>query len=94
VDTEEAQRLSAPYFLWDRRLSAEEFRTILNDPDHPKRLPLLALLMREARPSEVWTYVSPSTVWASWSELVPLLGRRRAMWTWVFESWRARGYLG
>ena len=89
-----AEARESPYFLWDRDLSTEELRAILDDPAHPKRLQLLALLLREARPTDVWNYVSPTTVWALWPKLEPRLGRRRALWTWVFESWRELGFLG
>ena len=82
-----------PYFLWDRDVSVEEFRAILSDPDNPGYVPMLALLLREARPRDVWAFVSPHDVTAAWDDVVTRLGRRREFWTWVFESWRARGYV-
>ncbi len=82
-----------PYFLWDRDVSEEELRAILSDPDHPSYGTMLALLLREARPRDVWAFVSPHDVTAAWDDVVTRLGRRREFWTWVFESWRARGYV-
>lgn len=82
-----------PYIFWDRDVTVGELRTILRDPDHPERPAMLAHLLREARPDEVWAFVSPADVAAAWSEVAPRLGRRRAFWEWLLAAWRELGFL-
>ena len=84
---------SVPYFCWDRNVTVAELRAILADSSHPERIPLMRVLLREARPDEVWAFVSPQTIVADWEILSPGLGRRRAFWQWLLERWRALGYL-
>ena len=82
-----------PGWLWDRDLSVDEVRGILGDRQEPRRLELLAALLREARPDEVWRWVTPHEVAADLDSLAPRLGRQRDFWVWLFDGWRARGYL-
>ncbi len=82
-----------PYFLWDRAIGEETFRQILRQPGNPQRIPLLRQLLREARPSDVWHFVTPEAVAAEWDSIAPGLGRSRAFWQWLLDQWRARGYL-
>ena len=82
-----------PYFLWDRNVTVGELRAALADPRNPQRVHLLRALLREARPDEVWAFVSPQTVSSEWDQLVPGLGRRRAFWQWLLDKWRERGYI-
>lgn len=84
---------SRPYFLWDRNLTDDEFREIVRRPDHPEHVSLLALLLREARPDEVWAYVTPAQVAAEWERVAPRLGRHRPFWAWLLDTWRGLGFL-
>jgi len=74
-----------PYFFWDRRITAAELRDAIASADHPEHLDLLAHVMREARPDEVWRFVTPAQVASEWSSLAPRLGRRREFWAWTIE---------
>ena len=51
-----------PYFLWDEDMSIAEFRERLHSAPRNERLRLLARLLREARDSDVWRFVSPSLI--------------------------------
>lgn len=82
-----------PYFLWDRNLSLPELRGILASPSDTRRIEMLAHVLREARPDEVWTLVAPRDVAAAWDDIAPRLGRRRAFWVWLLDGWRDRGLL-
>ena len=42
--------------FWDRRLTVAELREAMASTDHPEHLDLLAHLLREARPDQVWQY--------------------------------------
>lgn len=85
--------LERPYFMWDRAVTDEMLRAAIADPDHPHHVDYMRVLLREALPGEVWTYVTPETVVAEWDSIRPGLGRRRAFWEWLLNAWRERGYL-
>ncbi len=80
-------------FAWDRRLDAAELRRILADPAHPEYLDMAALLLREARPGNVWQFLTPATVAGLLAVLGPRLGRQRAFWTWLIQEWQDHGRL-
>lgn len=82
-----------PYFFWDRRITVAELRDAIAATDHPEHFDLLAHLLREARPDEVWQYVTPQQVAVEWPRLASRLGRRRDFWAWVIQSWRQLGFL-
>jgi len=82
-----------PYFLWDRAITVAQLRATLNTPGAHDREALIAHVLREARPDEVWAFVSPGDVAAEWARLAPRLGRRRAFWAWLLEEWRTLGLL-
>jgi hypothetical protein len=82
-----------PYFLWDCELTLEQFRARLTDPDPEVRAYLIAKLMRQAKPDDVFTFVSLSEVRAHWSRVEPQLGDTRAFWTWLLELWKEPGFV-
>lgn len=81
-----------PYFLFERDMDEETFRQILADPNNPARIALLRELLREARPADVWMFVTPQLVASEWDSVAPGLGRTRPFWLWLLERWRARGF--
>jgi len=91
--TDFGQHDAIPYFLWDRNVTVGRLREALLDRDDPQRIPLLRVLLREARPDEVWKFVRPQTVARDWADISPGLGRRRAFWEWLLGAWRAHGFL-
>lgn len=80
-------------FAWDRRLGDDELRRILADPSDAERLPLAALLLREAPPRQVWSYLTLEQVAELLPQLGHRLGRRREFWVWFIQRWRAHGTL-
>jgi hypothetical protein len=83
-----------PYFLWDEPLTVAEFRLRLHTASLPEQNRLLAKLLREARDTDVWLFVSPTEVWRRWPALAPQLGRRRGFWEFLFGHWQREGLLG
>jgi len=85
---------SIPYFLWDEPMTVAEFRERLQTASTPEQTRLLAKLLREARDTDVWIFISPAEVWRRWPEIAPHLGRRRDFWECLLGHWRKEGMLG
>jgi hypothetical protein len=58
-------------------MSVEEFRRRLASASPPEQARLLGKLLREARDTDVWIFVTPEYVWSKWKVIEPHLGRRR-----------------
>lgn len=86
----EAQR---PYFFWDEDTSIAELRAALTGGDENERLRVLGKMLREARDTDVWQFVTPREVAAALPALGRQLGRRRAFWEFLIGRWRALGVL-
>jgi len=84
---------AVPYFFWDRKVTVGELRSALANSSDPRRIPLLRVLLREARPDDVWCFISPVVVAEEWESLSPGLGRRRQFWAWLLRAWRDNGFL-
>lgn len=83
--------LGRPYFLWDCDLTLDEFETRLRDSDPEVRAYLVAKLMRQAKPDDVFLFVRPREIRELWPRLLPYLGRTREFWSWLFDTWEAQG---
>lgn len=77
-----------PYFLWDEELTIDEFRARLHDPDPEVRAYYVGKLMRQAKPDDVFTFVSLSEIYDLLPRVERYLGRTRAFWGWLLERWR------
>jgi hypothetical protein len=82
-----------PYFLWDCEMTLDEFRRQLEDSDPDVRAYLIGKLMRQAKPDDVFTFVSPRQIREHWPLLERYLGKTREFWTWLFEAWEAQGHV-
>jgi len=80
-----------PYFLWDCDLTLDQFRNGLNNPDPDVRAYLVGKLMRQAKPDDVFLFVRPREIRELWPRLTRYLGRTRAFWSWLFETWEGQG---
>ncbi|MFL6264202.1 MAG: hypothetical protein ACJ76Y_31335 [Thermoanaerobaculia bacterium] len=76
-----------PYFM--RNLTLEQFLKRLNDPED--RSYLIAQLMREARPDDVFSFLSPRDLLETWPQVEELLGRQRVFWDWLLRIWEDQG---
>lgn len=85
--------MGRPYFLWDLDWTEDRFRRELVDADDDVRVELVAKLMRQAKPDDVFEYVELSEVLRLWERLVPRLGLQRAFWVWLVERWREAGHV-
>ena len=66
-------------------MTVRQFRLRLDTASMPEQNRLLAKLLREARDTDVWLFISPAEAWRRWPALAPQLGRRRGFWE--FSVW-------
>jgi hypothetical protein len=76
-----------PYFLWDCDLTAAQFKERLQDPNPDVRAYFAAKLMRQAKPDDVFQFVTLATVRELWPRLSRFLGHSRPFWTWILDAW-------
>lgn len=72
-----------PYFLWWTTATVGDLRARLSDPDPEVRAYWTGALLREANTRDVWLFVTPAAIRASWDHLQRHLGRSRAMWAYL-----------
>ena len=80
-----------PYFLWDTEMTLEEFRAGLKDPE--VRAYLAGKLMRQAKPDDVFTFISTREIRQLWPLLERYLGKTREFWAWLFKAWESLRYV-
>jgi hypothetical protein len=76
-----------PYFLWDSELSLDAFKAKLLDEDEEVRAYYLGKLMRQAKPDDVFSFVTPRQIATSWSAVERYLGDTREFWRWLMGRW-------
>ena len=80
-----------PYFLWDTEMSLDEFRKALHHDDPAVRGYFLGKLMRQAKPDDVFVFVSVPEIREMWPSVQKHLGRHEAFWSWLLATWEGRG---
>lgn len=79
-----------PYFLWDCDLALDEFRANLVHPEREVRAYWIGKLMRQAKPDDVFQFVTRKTIEEHWDALERYLGWSREFWAWILAQWRER----
>lgn len=82
-----------PYFLWDVQITEAGLRERLRHPDPYIRAQWQGRVMREARPDEVWAYLTLDEILRDWNYLQRHLGRKRPFWEFLLRGWREDGLL-
>lgn len=76
-----------PYFLWDCEMTLAEFERGLREEGLEGRAYLVGKLMRQARPDDVFEFVSVERIVELWPHLRRYLGREEAFWRWLLGRW-------
>lgn len=76
-----------PYLLWDVDMTLERFEELLRTGDRETRAYLVGKLMRQAKPDDVFSFVTVGEIRDLWDDLVRYLGRSRPMWQWLLDVW-------
>lgn len=82
-----------PYFFWDEDLTVAELRAVLRGPSGFVRDRALGKMLREARDTDVWKFVTPEEVAEALPRIERRLGRRAAFWRFLIEGWKEDGLL-
>jgi hypothetical protein len=93
ISSDLADEDKRPCFLWDEDVSLREFKERLRGPDPEDRLHMLAKLMREAKDTDVWMFVTPQEAADALPLLTRKLGRRQGFWDFLIEGWRRHGVI-
>jgi hypothetical protein len=80
-----------PYFCWDRSWTVQQIRAALRSAQGSERTRLVSWILREAAVADVWQFLNPREVWGQLDALEPQLGRRRAFWRYIFNTWHELG---
>jgi hypothetical protein len=46
--------------------------------------------MRQAKPDDVFSFVTEAEIRDLWSDVQPFLGRTKPFWEWLFAVWERR----
>ena len=76
-----------PYFLWDSDMTLSEFERRLREENPEGRAYLVGKLMRQAKPDDVFTFVTVDDIVELWPRLERYLGRQRPFWRWLLGFW-------
>lgn len=76
-----------PYFAWDEDLTLAAFAALLRDRDPEVRAYYLGKLMRQAKPDDVFTFVTLDELVAAMPSVERYLGKTRDFWRWLVERW-------
>lgn len=82
-------REGRPYFLWDVDMDLEAFRKALRGPDPKVRAYFAGKLMRQAKPDDVFQFLSLEEIGELWPQIKGYLGHTRPFWTWLLTEWKA-----
>ena len=80
-----------PYFLWDCDMTLPEFIEGLKNPSIDVRAYLAAKLMRQAKPDDVFTFVTLEQIAKLWPDLKRYLGKKLEFWDWLLSMWEKQG---
>ncbi len=78
-----------PYFLWDVEIDLARFRALIVDVDVSVRAHMIAKLMRQAKPDDVFEFVTVADIVRDWPVIRPQLGKREEFWSWLLHRWGA-----
>ena len=76
-----------PYFLWDTDMTLERFEELLRSGEPAVRVHLVAKLMRQAKPDDVFLFIGLEDIGELWAKIQPKLGRTREFWSWWMKRW-------
>ncbi len=84
---------SIPYFLWDDPMTVAQLRHRLSSASRTERVRLIGKILRQARDTDVWSFVDLADLLDDWSDISRHLGQRLTFWEYLISGWRKDGLL-
>ena len=81
-------REGRPYFLWDMNLTLDQFEETMESGGREARAYLLGKLMRQAKPDDVFSFVTLDEIRRQFPDVRRYLGRSLAFWEWLLGIWK------
>jgi hypothetical protein len=75
-------------------MTLDELRARLVDHDPEVRAYFLGKVLRQAKPDDVFTFVSAQRIADDWQRVDKYLGKARPFWAWLLGEWHRLGYVG
>jgi len=72
-------------------MTLSEFKEQLKSTDVQVRAYLAGKLMRQAKPDDVFTFLSLKEIAELWPNLKRYLGKKLAFWDWLLSMWEKQG---
>ncbi len=83
-----------PYFMWDYQYTVGEIKKMLAEGDENQRLWLMAKIMRDARYSDVWKFISLQDFLKYRERLMRgRLGWKKGFWEFLYSRWIKYGII-
>lgn len=82
-----------PYFMWDYGYSVGQIRSMLAESNEAQRIWLMAKIMRDARYSDVWKFISLQDFLKYRDRLMSKLGREKSFWEFLYSRWIKQGII-
>jgi hypothetical protein len=79
---------SIPYFLSDSKMTVRQLTKNLAEIGSPAWCPLVAGILRNARPEDALFFLNLETIAEHWNELSEHLESRREFWGWLITKVR------
>jgi hypothetical protein len=76
-----------PYFLWDVDMTLDRFRELLACDEPELRAYLVGKLMRQAKPDDVFSFVTLAEIREAFPAARRHLGRSLPFWEWLLDAW-------
>ncbi|MCU0242187.1 MAG: hypothetical protein MUF51_07170 [Vicinamibacteria bacterium] len=83
-------RQNRPYFLWDCEMTLDDFKRRLSERDLDVRAYYMGKLLRQAKPDDVFQFISLDEIRELWPRLERHLGKTLAFWRWLLMKWGVR----
>lgn len=81
-----------PYFLWDCNLTRSEFEQRLLKSENPEvRAYFAAKLLRQAKPDDVFLFLSEQDIADLWAPMERYLGNQKPFWGWFLNIREGQG---
>ncbi len=80
-----------PYFMWDYRYTVGQIKQILAEGEEARKIWLMAKILRDARYTDVWKFITLKKFLEYRERLLPRLGREKKFWEFMYSQWIKHG---